>query len=225
MSNDQKVNKTTGTHRNTRQRKNKKWLILGVILAVYAALFILIGCGKPTEKPPGGDPDPPVVGDVVWSEKSDCGSCHVTEFKSTTDNKYGSYPHYQEGNDCFDCHLNTGSVLNKVHENYATGKVPTELKKTQVLDATCLTSGCHNKDDNKKATAASKVLTDAKGKVQNPHDMPDKLEHNTMVNCMSCHTMHKVLNLDSTARGVCLGCHHQNEYECYTCHEDAGGPK
>ncbi|MCL2889532.1 MAG: hypothetical protein FWE65_03810 [Eggerthellaceae bacterium] len=163
---------------------------------------------------------------MAWSETSDCGSCHIAQGKSMEDKNYGSYAHFDAGETCFSCHTNAGSVLVKVHEKYSTAKVPTQLVQTKnsVNEALCLTSGCHAKADLKEKTKSSTVLTDHSGRRENPHDLPSHTDHNNMINCLSCHIMHKPLQLEVTAKYVCIGCHHDNEFECFTCHEGADGP-
>lgn len=214
--------------RKTSHSRRNKWLILGVVSTIFLVLFLIIGCTPRTAAPTGNteeEDNPPVV-DVAWSESSDCGTCHVTETKASTDSSYGAYIHFQEGETCLTCHTNTDSKLNKVHEGYATGKVPIRLSETKdsMNESLCLTSGCHVKSDIIEATKASTVLTDNSGRVQNQHDLPDDSDHKA-IDCLSCHTMHQPLQLDVTARSVCIGCHHKNEYECHTCHESEDGPE
>ena len=65
---------------------------------------------------------------------------------------------------------------------------------------------------------ASTALTDDQGTTVNPHDLPQSASHDTLT-CGSCHTMHDEKPLEETAAAACTQCHHQNVYECYTCHE------
>ncbi len=68
------------------------------------------------------------------------------------------------------------------------------------------------------ATADSVVLTDSEGTVVNPHDLPDSTNHNKIV-CVDCHKIHDTeADLAKTASKKCTSCHHENVYECYTCH-------
>ncbi len=68
------------------------------------------------------------------------------------------------------------------------------------------------------ATADSEVLTDSEGTVVNPHDLPDSMNHNKIA-CVDCHKIHDTeADLAKTASKKCTSCHHQNIYECYTCH-------
>lgn len=36
--------------------------------------------------------------------------------------------------------------------------------------------------------------------------------------CMSCHKMHSDKSVEKVAADKCTDCHHENVYECYTCH-------
>lgn len=69
------------------------------------------------------------------------------------------------------------------------------------------------------ATASSEVLTDAEGTVVNPHDVPVNKSHDALV-CIDCHKLHDAEpDPAKTAGKKCVSCHHDNVYECYTCHD------
>lgn len=68
------------------------------------------------------------------------------------------------------------------------------------------------------ATAGCTVLTDEKGTKVNPHDLPPVEDHAT-VNCIDCHKGHSDDTLEDSATKACTLCHHENVFECYTCHE------
>lgn len=68
------------------------------------------------------------------------------------------------------------------------------------------------------ATADVTVLTDENGTTVNPHDLPVNKSHDTIV-CATCHTMHDDAPLEETAAEACTKCHHDNVYECFTCHD------
>ena len=106
--------------------------------------------------------------------------------------------------------------------------MPKKLKNTAVSEETCLTSGCHSMDELVAATASSTVLTDSNGTVKNPHEMLIDENHiansNADLACSSCHKMHEENGAESqavaeSAQAKCTGCHHQNVYECGTCHD------
>lgn len=68
------------------------------------------------------------------------------------------------------------------------------------------------------ATAGIEYLTDANGTTVNPHDLPVNKSHATLT-CATCHTMHDDATLEATAVKACIKCHHDNVYECFTCHD------
>lgn len=68
------------------------------------------------------------------------------------------------------------------------------------------------------ATADSTVLTDENGTTVNPHDLP-AVEDHASVNCIDCHKGHTDDALEVSAMKTCVLCHHENVFECYTCHE------
>ena len=68
------------------------------------------------------------------------------------------------------------------------------------------------------ATAHSTVLTDENGTTVNPHDLP-AVEDHASVGCIDCHKGHTDDTLEASAMKACALCHHENVFECYTCHE------
>ncbi len=68
------------------------------------------------------------------------------------------------------------------------------------------------------ATADIEYLTDANGTTVNPHDLPVNKSHATL-SCATCHAMHDDATLEETAVKACIKCHHDNVYECFTCHD------
>jgi hypothetical protein len=68
------------------------------------------------------------------------------------------------------------------------------------------------------ATADIDWLTDENGTTVNPHNLPVNKSHNT-ITCATCHDMHNDETLEETAKNACIQCHHDNVYECFTCHD------
>lgn len=147
----------------------------------------------------------------VWTVKSDCAKCHPNESSNDASHPYAI--HAAKGLKCMDCHTDADGALTVAHKNYATAKSPTALSSTKVDTALCKT--CHKAEDLKNTTAGSTVLTDASGKVVNPHDLP-AVEGHADTTCTNCHSMHKA---QGSAKDVCLSCHHTDEFVCKTCHE------
>lgn len=98
----------------------------------------------------------------------------------------------------------------------ANDKMPKKLKKSEVSEDLCL--GCHTSYEALTAlTADCTLLTDENGTVVNPHALPEVADHDP-ITCISCHTAHGDKTLEETASSKCLSCHHENVYECGTCH-------
>lgn len=192
-------------------------------LALMAALFCLIAAlaaCAPQQQVASGDASP-VEDDasamemVAWSPESDCAQCHVDETTSVADPATGAGFHSTQNLQCVTCHADAS--MSDVHADYASGKVPSELHDTAVSSDTCLSSGCHDREDLKQRTAETTVLTDSKGTTVNPHDLPENEDHES-VTCVMCHEMHTGESVQEVAPAKCLGCHHKGTYECGTCH-------
>ena len=151
----------------------------------------------------------------AWYEATDCSECHETIVESLDSDGYLTALHGAVL-DCNGCH--NVDELEPVHEEVHKGdKVRSALKKTAV-DTAVVCESCHDGDALAKATADSTVLTDKNGTVVNPHELPATDTHKTGVSCVSCHQMHTTTTLEKNATKVCKSCHHENVYECGTCH-------
>ena len=90
------------------------------------------------------------------------------------------------------------------------------LVHTDTDDQVCF--ACHGTmEELAEATADSTVLTDKNGLTVNPHALPEG-HYGNMVTCGKCHKMHDTKDTEVSATNACLGCHHDNVYECGTCH-------
>jgi len=183
---------------------------LGVVVALALAAC---APNQGSSSPAGSTGDPAAA--VAWSIDVDCGTCHIAEQAS-----YGQ-PDCLAGkhadSSCLSCHVDA-AALEGIHDNKAsTDKMPSRLKKTEVLDATCL--ACHY--GTKEALAANTPgvkVTDENGTAVNPHDLPATDEHGRIV-CGNCHVPHEAAPTQTQAETKCTTCHHQNVYECHTCHD------
>lgn len=192
----------------------RKAAIASVAVCLPLALFAW-GCvpQAPSAQTAGAKAD---AVEVAWSPGIDCASCHVEEASTSTDATCLAGHHATTQNlDCVTCHADE-SALADVHEDMNNGKVPKKLKKTSVDQALCL--GCHDQTELAQKTASSTVLTDENGTVTNPHDLPSNSDHES-VTCTSCHEGHATEPVQETAPEYCKSCHHENVYECGTCHE------
>lgn len=152
---------------------------------------------------------------IQWSPETDCSLCHRTEAQSETDSACDASLHATMT--CINCHTDE-TQLAKMHEGATTAdRAPTRLKKTGIDKEGCLS--CHTQADIAQTSAASTILTDVNGLTVNPHDIPDTPSH-TEITCSDCHEMHSdASGRTEDAQKLCRSCHHQDVYECYTCHQ------
>jgi hypothetical protein len=195
----------------------KGLLVLPLLLCLGVSM--LVACA-PKQATPAEGPDVSAEDSAAqielpaWTSESDCASCHVNQFASQSSPDCLTSKHAVLA--CVTCHADD-SALAKAHENYATAKQPTKLKKTEVTRNSCLSSGCHDQESLKAVTADVTVLRDDEGLVANPHDLSANDKHEGIV-CADCHTMHEPYELEPEARQACINCHHENVYQCGTCH-------
>lgn len=151
---------------------------------------------------------------LAWAEGADCVACHEVPAKSLDDETCAASLHTTLGLGCTDCHAD--DALIDIHSKAKPdAKAPTKLKKSELSVETCAT--CHPSEALVEATADSDALTDSEGTVVNPHAIPDAKEHKD-ISCQSCHKMHAESKPASLAPTLCQDCHHEDVYECYTCH-------
>lgn len=160
---------------------------------------------------------------IDWSPDSDCSTCHADQ------DSRGSQPaqalgsqHEQRGVACSTCHLEAD--MQTVHAEHGdSGRTPTKLRYSNVNPTSCLASACHVSQENlAERTADLMAVADSNGLTANPHDLPASPEegagHDTL-DCFSCHKAHEEVDVVETTLQTCFGCHHQQVFECGTCHE------
>lgn len=186
--------------------------VLCFSVVLFAAL-VLAAC-SPNPSNSGSDSADGGASSESWTMESECGSCHVKESESAQD---PSTPHgIHSALACNSCHIDEDGKLGKAHEDYKDDPLPEALKITKVSSDAC--TGCHDTVELAAKTASTGVLTDENGLTVNPHDIPETENHESSVFCSSCHKMHSESSVVDTAQSVCLNCHHENVYECGTCH-------
>jgi hypothetical protein len=193
---------------------------------LLVSLFVVLAACAPRQAPAPDDTEAPGGIDLsevelpTWTEESDCASCHTAETASASDSACAYSLHAPQPEvACGTCHSDEGEALAKAHERYATALQPVSLKRTKVTEGACTAAGCHSVEELAAATASSSTLTDANGTVVNPHGLPTTDRHATSVSCSSCHKQHKPEPASEVAPSVCISCHHEDVYECGTCHE------
>ncbi len=202
-------------------KKSMKAVGLTTVLGLTMALC-LVACSPkaPADQDAAGtgsgEEAPEVVGlPMEWSPDVDCAVCHVEEATTSGDTAcLAGYHTATQGFDCMTCHVDD-AALSEAHVDMTSGKVPKKLKKTEVDASLC--DSCHDAVELKEVTAASTALTDSEGKVVNPHDVPAIPDHEKLT-CVSCHKGHSTEEVQEEAQSYCIGCHHENVYECGTCH-------
>ena len=92
--------------------------------------------------------------------------------------------------------------------------VDPKLKKSKVEVGAC--TGCH--DSTALELPAAADLADSRGNKADPHALPDGEGHSS-ITCVSCHNLHDAEEkVEETAYDLCYGCHHDEVFECGTCH-------
>jgi hypothetical protein len=196
----------------------RKLFIVCTLMALLAVALLACapkqGAQAPAADSVVADSGTPAVEVPVWSESTDCKSCHP---ETSTSTNGGVGPEYHTDASCQTCHTDSQDQLTNAHADYSTAKQPTRLRKTTVEDSAC--TGCHDPQTLIAATAVSTILTDTQGKTVNPHDLPATEKHEQSVNCASCHQMHTTAQAADLSIKTCRSCHHKDVYECHTCHE------
>lgn len=192
----------------------KRAIALAVALAAVATLA-LGGCQpQANEGGPAAAEASEAAMQAAWSPDADCAACHASEESSFSDMNAAASKH---ADGCMTCHSDE-SGLAKVHEKAEGKDHPKKLKKTEIDDATCLS--CHGGYEELAAkTAGLELLTDDKGTTVNPHEAPGLTPGHEAMTCSDCHALHTDEPADKMAPETCLSCHHDNVYECGTCHE------
>lgn len=199
-------------------KKNKLAI---VALLTCAALALFAGCSPQVtqELASSGETDAESADTFEWTAESDCTMCHSTQAASMEDGSCIAANHASVA--CLTCHDATED-LQKAHKKVeATDTDGTdELDRTSVGDEPCLS--CHGSyEELATLTADYTELVDRQGKVVNPHDSPH-VGQEEKVTCAACHKMHDedgLANSGEVGRKACYSCHHDQVFECNTCHQ------
>lgn len=152
-----------------------------------------------------------------FSMDVDCAVCHKKAVKKMEKEGYTGALHSQL--ECGMCHNEKDLVeVHEKTEKYTAkkGDKVVALTKTAINEDACY--ACHGTlEELAQTTKDSTVLTDENGLAVNPHDLPAD-HYGSKVMCGSCHKMHDTKEIEVSAVNACLGCHHDNVYECGTCH-------
>lgn len=154
-------------------------------------------------------------GSFAWNVDMECGACHKSEVASRTDVRC-QLSQEHAGLACVECHVDI-KALEAAHGQVSDGATCelSSLRATSMDDSTCLS--CHTSDHTPDTTADFAGCVDRNGLVVNPHDLPET-EYHATITCALCHGQHNGKLASEAAPQLCVGCHHENVYECYTCH-------
>ncbi len=191
----------------------KKVAIAAVTVALTLGLSVASACSPQVSEKPATDDADGVAVAFDWSADSDCATCHSTQHASLADGASLAALHPDQT--CTDCHVDVEGLAG-AHEGVAIGDTePKRLKETDIERSLC--QSCHVADEIVALAEDCTALTDSNGTVVNPHVLPDNDSHND-IECFDCHSAHEAAPAETSARDVCLNCHHHDIYECYTCH-------
>ena len=201
-------------------RKNLRGGMVIATVCAVSLMGLLAACAPHQAASTGADANDGDAADaaavaVEWSPEADCGVCHTAEAESATNPACFASSHAASA--CNDCHK-ASDDLEKRHEGATAGdKMPSKLKKTEVGEDTCL--ACHGSyEELATKTVDYQGLVDEKGTVVNPHALPESEDHATL-DCADCHKMHEAdADMAASSSQACLTCHHENVFECGTCH-------
>ena len=206
---------------------NKK-LFLGSMLLGVALVAALAGCAQQAVSSTGSAIDWNGITSVQatpkdkvkfkLTEESECDACHDSEVASAQNELClaGIEDHQDIG--CLDCHTKDKALEGAHRKLSADSKEADSLKRTEVTDQTCLNEDCHNYDEMIANIPDDKLLVDANGTTVNPHEIHNVGTSHGDIKCSDCHLTHKEGEAYQTATDKCLSCHHENVYECGTCH-------
>lgn len=199
-------------------RKAAKSIVASIFLATIVC--IVAGCAaEPKQTTSSQEGESRSNLSVEWSPSIDCSTCHVAENDSLSDASCLAGLHEQQNATCISCHTDSEG-LTTAHADMGSKDPAAKLKKTTIDDEACL--ACHEDYAAlaEKSAADGIELVDTEGTAVNPHEVPGLTESHKNIACVDCHASH-VSDADtlSVAQENCISCHHQEVYECGTCHE------
>lgn len=184
-----------------------------------ALLGVMVACAPHKTEMAVSDGEEAAVADTAftgYTEESDCSICHVSEQDSYGDESCLAVRHASVA--CATCH-DDAEALSDRHDG-ATAEMASRVKRlrfTEVEAETCLE--CHGSWNEIAEATSAVVVTDSNGTEINPHGFPENDTH-AQIACVDCHSVHvSEEEMTTVAKDECKSCHHQDVFECGTCHE------
>ena len=193
-------------------------LILGIF-----TVFAVTGCSPNVVSAEDLVEEEPTAVSLVWNSSRNCTVCHVAQAESMTN---GDLMTDHADLICMDCHTDE-EAIEQAHVNLTYASKPNQdgLRMSAVSENLCI--DCHGDWVSlSEKTADVTVLTDYNGTTVNPHTITTLVNENgehDNTTCSSCHSMHTSTTVEEGAVYYCQSCHHENVYECGTCHGSEGG--
>lgn len=204
-------------------RENISKIIAAIltVISVFAVAGVIAGCAPQAQSSQEAPADTAkteqdMTVPAKFTMDNNCSACHTDATEAMTEAGFTGALHTDLS--CITCHNNEEEMTSVHAENFNAknaNRVVT-LVKSSVNEETCY--ACHDAmDELAHKTSASTLLTDEQGTVVNPHDLPEN-HFGVSVSCGSCHKMHNNKDAETASKNTCLNCHHDNVYECGTCH-------
>lgn len=193
-------------------KQQKKSVTTLVLIGIMLLLFCICPGCAPRQRN-AADSSPAAGAQVIgWSASMDCGTCHVTEADNMQNPEMRAAKHTDAA--CTDCHT-ADDDLAVAHGDLSVIPTSKTLSKTNsVTEDRCL--ACHGSWESLvQLTEDSTALTDSNDLTVNPHALERSGNHQ-IFSCTSCHKAHSPAE---NPKKPCLSCHHEDVFQCYTCHE------
>ena len=198
----------------------KKLRNILIIVSVFLFCMVLLACSPQTNTSGSNDPDTGAETEFSWTPDANCAMCHDNSVKTLAKLSCEA-AQGDPSSTCMTCHADAKEV-EAAHKEVTLADTEGDqkyLKASRVPMKTCL--ACHNLEELAVATAGNTALADDRGTIVNPHEVMTVTNINGAhdeASCANCHKIHSDKDTIELASDYCLTCHHDNIYECNTCH-------
>ena len=202
--------------KNKRNRNLLALIVAVLIIIALPAYELIAGSDLTAEASKGADEN------AVFYDVENIMSYYID---SINDEGTMVYAHYNNDSgdveevNCLSCH--DMDMLRKLYYKVDASILEEAMNAMNSSETTLMCLTCHGSYEELAALTADYTdFADREGTVANPHiyggGMVDTHEE---LSCLSCHSGH--INMDdiTMAKMYCYGCHHDEVFECGTCHE------